>query len=361
MEWVETTGKTLEQAKEAALEQLGVAEGDAEFVVIQEPRPGLFGRWRGEARVRARVRPTRPRPKRSHDRRRRQRYNGGRERGSTALEVRDEGQDEPVAARSSGPGALVVSPPEGEQNGKLAGSPGGNRRRRNRGRGRSHRNSGSVRTGEATSQVPASSAAADVDGHDARPVDQRDLEMPRGAATDVVVESDHGRQGEGTVVEVNGAEQAELSVRFLEGLLEAMGIPATVRGAYEAERGVVLEIQGEGLGPLVGPAGATMAALQEVARAHLQRQTKGQSERLVLDVAGYRARRVAALERFTRQVAEEVLRTGEARALEPMSAADRKVVHDTVAAMQGVTTRSEGEEPRRFTVIVPAGDAEQAS
>lgn len=162
------------------------------------------------------------------------------------------------------------------------------------------------------------------------------------------------------MIEVNGTEQAELTVRFLEGLLETMGIPATVHGDYEAERGVVVEIRGEGLGSLVGPAGATMAALQEVARAHLQRRTKGQSERLVLDVAGYRARRIAALERFTRQIADEVLRTGEARALEPMSAADRKVVHDTVAAIEGVTTRSEGEEPRRFTVIVPADNAEQA-
>jgi spoIIIJ-associated protein len=63
MEWVETTGKTVEEAKELALDQLGVAEDDAEFEIVEEPRPGLFGRVRGEARVRARVKPTRPRPK----------------------------------------------------------------------------------------------------------------------------------------------------------------------------------------------------------------------------------------------------------------------------------------------------------
>ena len=62
MEWVETTGKSVEEAKETALDQLGVDEGDAEFEVVEEPKPGLFGRIRGEARVRARVRPTRPRP-----------------------------------------------------------------------------------------------------------------------------------------------------------------------------------------------------------------------------------------------------------------------------------------------------------
>src|SRR5947208_9881042 len=63
MEWVETTGRSVEEAKELALDQLGVLEDDAEFDVLEEPRAGLFGRTRGEARVRARVRPTQPRPK----------------------------------------------------------------------------------------------------------------------------------------------------------------------------------------------------------------------------------------------------------------------------------------------------------
>ena len=72
MEWVETTGRTTEEAKDHALDQLGVDESDAEFEIVEEPRPGLFGRIRGEARVRARVRPTAPRPKTERrDRRRR--------------------------------------------------------------------------------------------------------------------------------------------------------------------------------------------------------------------------------------------------------------------------------------------------
>ena len=71
MEWVETTGRTIEEAKNIALDQLGVAEDDADFEVVEEPKPGLFGRTRGEARVRARVRPTSPRGK------------GGERRGAT--------------------------------------------------------------------------------------------------------------------------------------------------------------------------------------------------------------------------------------------------------------------------------------
>ena len=76
MEWVEFAGKTVEEAKELALDQLGVAEADAEVVVLAEPKSGLFGRTRGEARVRARIRPVGPRPKRERSR---DRSRGGRE------------------------------------------------------------------------------------------------------------------------------------------------------------------------------------------------------------------------------------------------------------------------------------------
>lgn len=88
MEWVETTGRTIEDAKDAALDQLGVDEQDAEFEVLEEPKPGLFGRLRGEARVRARVRPTRPRPKEDRRDRRRGRR-GDEERGQERTPNRD--------------------------------------------------------------------------------------------------------------------------------------------------------------------------------------------------------------------------------------------------------------------------------
>ena len=69
MEWVETTGKTIEDARELALDRLGVAADDAEFEVLESPRPGLFGRMRGEARLKARVRPAQVRPKQERRRR----------------------------------------------------------------------------------------------------------------------------------------------------------------------------------------------------------------------------------------------------------------------------------------------------
>jgi spoIIIJ-associated protein len=92
-----------------------------------------------------------------------------------------------------------------------------------------------------------------------------------------------------------------------------------------------------------------------VTRAVVQRQCPSRTDRILVDVAGYRERRSAALKRFSVQIAEEVLASGQEKALEPMSPADRKAVHDAINEMSGVQTRSEGEDPNRHIVIAPAG------
>ena len=89
-------------------------------------------------------------------------------------------------------------------------------------------------------------------------------------------------------------------------------------------------------------------------RAVVQHGLSGRSARLRVDVGGYRERRREALAAFARQVADEVRESQVERGLEPMSPPDRKVVHDTVAEIEGVATSSEGEEPRRRVVIRPA-------
>src|SRR6266849_7739226 len=101
MEWVETTGRSIEEAKDAALDQLGVDENDAEFEIVEEPKFGLFGRLRSEARVRARVRPTKPRTK--EDRRDRRRRRGG----STGDAAAD--KPGPVVSAESSPTRAAVA------------------------------------------------------------------------------------------------------------------------------------------------------------------------------------------------------------------------------------------------------------
>ena len=148
-------------------------------------------------------------------------------------------------------------------------------------------------------------------------------------------------------------EQVESSVRFVEGLLDAFELDAEVSGVTVDDDTGEVHINGTDLGVLIGPKGATLMAIQDLLRTAVQRKTGIRNGRLYLDVAGYRQKRKDALQRFSSQVADEVKSSGRAAALEPMNAADRKIVHDAINPIDGVTTHSEGEDPHRRVVISP--------
>ena len=155
-----------------------------------------------------------------------------------------------------------------------------------------------------------------------------------------------------TTTDLEPDAQAPVVADFLDGLVTAFGrdgevSPELVEDAIEAK------VVGDDLGLLIGPKGTTLNAVQELARTVVQRKATTPA-RVRVDVGGYRERRREALARFTQQVAAQVLETGSQKALEPMSPADRKVVHDTANEIDGVATLSEGEEPRRRVVIIPA-------
>jgi spoIIIJ-associated protein len=158
------------------------------------------------------------------------------------------------------------------------------------------------------------------------------------------------------VTETELARQQEVIGTFLQGLVDAFDFDATLSTSIVLDdEAVDATIEGSELGLPIGPKGQTLQAVQELARSVVQRKMPAERHgRIRIDVAGYRQRRREALERFARQVADDVLATGTTRALEPMSAADRKVVHDTVNENDGVRTISEGEEPRRRVVVAPA-------
>lgn len=151
------------------------------------------------------------------------------------------------------------------------------------------------------------------------------------------------------------ADQKEAVEEFLSGLLTAFGLrEATVTCKEEEDNVLAVDVQGGELGLLVGPKGHTLQALLELTRSMVQRKFVGQDHlRIHLDVAGYRKRRQEALERFAKQVAEDVAESGRSKALDPMPASDRKVIHDVVNTMEGVVTGSEGDEPYRRVVINP--------
>ncbi len=308
MEWVEITGRTLAEAKEAALDHLGVAEEDAEFEILAEPRSGIFGIGRAEARVRARVRPTRPRPKGERRSRRRGPGHGagGERRPRDRVQGGRGGTDEETSTPASPQKVAADGGPAGADRGRRRTSKGSEARRKREARP----DSGSV-TAEKGAQVE--------DG-------------------------------------MTLAEQGEMAKDFLTGVLERLEMEASVEIDELDEETLELRVVGSDLGLLIGPKGVTLGSLQELTRTVVQRRSGGRTGRLLVDVGGYRQKRRAALERFAHQVAEEVRESGVEEVLEPMSPPDRKVIHDTINSLPGVGTRSQGEEPRRSVVVVPSGD-----
>lgn len=148
-------------------------------------------------------------------------------------------------------------------------------------------------------------------------------------------------------------DQATVAEEFLAGLLAAFGLEGDVQTRID-EDVLYLDVIGEQTEALVGPKGATMYSVLELTRTTVQRRTFG-APRMRIDIAGYGARRREALTIYTGKLAEQVIASGGEMMLEPMNAADRKVVHDAAAAIAGVRTYSEGEEPRRAVVIAAIG------
>lgn len=274
MEWVEFTARTVEEAKEMALDRLGVAADDADFEVLAEPKPGLFGRLRGEARVRARVRPTQARQKLDRrDRRSRQKTDGA-------------------------PAPKVAKP-------RSQGGP--------------------------TQQRPKPAPAAKAET-DAAPAQEKQENQA-----------------------VSARQVGDEARKFIDELVAAFSFEGTTELIEDGDD-LEIRVHGENLGLLVGPRGTTLQAVQDLARVASQRRLGDHDTRLRVDIGGYRQRRKEALDRFAVQMAEEVKQSGIARVLEPMSSADRKIVHDALSGVAGISTRSEGDDPYRRVVITPGDE-----
>jgi spoIIIJ-associated protein len=277
MEWVEFTARTLEEAKDLALDRLGVAADDAEFEILAEPKPGLFGRLRGEARVRARVRPAQARQKVDRRERRPRKSESGEAAPKTSKPRAQAGPKQPARPRQ--PAAAATST-------------------------------------EVEEAIPP------------RTKEQHD---------------------------VNARQVGDEARKFIDELVTAFAFTGTTELIEDGDD-LEVRVHGENLGLLVGPRGTTLQAVQDLARVASQRRLGDHDTRLRVDIGGYRQRRKEALDRFAVQMAEEVKQSGVARVLEPMSAADRKVVHDSLSEMAGISTRSEGDDPYRRVVITPAND-----
>ena len=159
--------------------------------------------------------------------------------------------------------------------------------------------------------------------------------------------------------EVDVEAQAEVVGEFLEGLVASFGLEGTVATRVEDEL-IIADLTGEQTEALVGQKGAIMQSVGELVRTVVQRKTHRRA-RLRLDIGGYLERRREALTIYANRLAQQVLDEGGELMLESMNPADRKVVHDAVADIEGVRSFSEGEEPRRSVVISLAPGVEPRS
>ncbi len=146
-------------------------------------------------------------------------------------------------------------------------------------------------------------------------------------------------------------EQAEIIGAFLRGLLVAFGLEGVVETRVEEDI-IYADVTGGQTEALIGKHGVVLESILELCKTVIQRRTR-ESARIRLDIGGYRERRREALGIYARRLAEQVLEEQAEIMLEPMNAADRKVIHDAVAEVEGVRTYSEGEEPKRSVVLSP--------
>jgi spoIIIJ-associated protein len=145
-------------------------------------------------------------------------------------------------------------------------------------------------------------------------------------------------------------QEGDIAADYLEELLDIADLDGDLDMDVEGDRAAV-SIVGADLSQLVGPRGEVLDALQELTRLAVYRET-GERSRLMLDISGYRAQKREELVKLAEETVAQVKESGESVSLDPMSPFERKVVHDAVAAA-GLSSESEGVEPRRFVVVLP--------
>ena len=326
MEWIETTGSTLDEAKERALDRLGVAEDELEYEVLEEATSRMLGLKKTDARVRARVRPASPRSKTERrDRNRRGDRSRGRDKRS-----------------GNGKGRSGAKKDSSESNAR-SDEDKGSRADENRDASESGRRRGGRSDGRSADRNTTGGSGRDRGGK-LQSTEKATAGNGRG-----------NREEKADVEKMDLATQAEITEGFLQGLLDKMGLDARVASTIDEDR-LTVEAHGLNLGLAIGQGGDTVRAITELSRTIIQRKSQGSAAgSLIVDVGGYRERRRSFLEDFARTQAEAVLEDGQARALEPMAAADRKVIHDVVGEIEGVSTASEGSDTSRRVVILAEG------
>ncbi|MEX1021053.1 MAG: RNA-binding cell elongation regulator Jag/EloR [Litorilinea sp.] len=321
----EFTGKTVEEATEAGLAQLGLSAAQAHIEVISRGSRGIFGIGSEPARVRI----------------------GQRAAAST-----------PPAAPPSAPAASALPPPDAPTHATPVPD-------RDAGvHDTSSRAGATVPAG--TSEAASSDAStSDIGKSDPSPVtatvsDAAGSHAATSASADATQSSTDvagDEIAEGDREDVDETELARLASELLEQLVTHMGFTCTIAGEWrepeddESERFLHLDIHGNDLGALIGRRGETLASIQYLVRLMVNQHIR-QWKPIIVDVENYKERRNTQLTQLAMRMAEQVSESGRAMSLEPMPANERRIIHLTLRDHPDVYTQSSGEGERRKVHIV---------
>lgn len=294
------TGKTVEEAKDQAAAAFGAAVKDIHFEILEEPKKGLFGRLKGEARVKAEYEPL-----------------------MTQTPVKA-----PKPAAPITPAAQVAPAPQAAP---TAPAP----------------------TAPAAQPAPEKPAADIAPVKEAAPTAAPEAKAAPVKEAPATEEPAHHPAAvlPATLEELSDEHKAklQLAIDYISSILRQMGL-SDAHTVSMIDGGVLICFDGDGSGTLIGRRGDTLDALQYLAS---MIANKGDKEyfRITLDSCGYREKRRKTLEELAVKISKSVIRTGRSTTLEPMNPYERRIIHSAVSAIDGVTSRSVGEEPFRKVVI----------
>jgi spoIIIJ-associated protein len=202
-------------------------------------------------------------------------------------------------------------------------------------------------SGEATESVgdPTADPVAGAPDDQAEPA----IDADETDETDVAEDGGEVDRGEEALTPQDLDDEADAAADFLEGLLDAMDLPGDLRLRVHDDHAEI-EVVEIGSGALIGRRGQTLEAIQELLRCALQREFQRRA-RVKVDAEGYRARRLEKLVEKAEEAIDLVIDTGEPQRLEPMDVFERKAVHQIVAEVEGLLSRSQGREPARRVII----------
>ena len=321
-----TTGKTIDEAVETALAQLGLTRDDVTYQVISLPKSGFFGIGAVPAKVQVTYEAPDLKPAKPEKKEEPKADAAPKAEAAPRIALSSASRSKPKAdAAPRTEKKPVEKKPEPKPEVKAAPAP-------------------------KAEPKPEAPKAAPAPKAEKKPVEKKPVEKKERAPKAPKAETAPKTEPKREYVPAAPGSNEEKIEQFIAGLLENMGSKAVPHCWAESENSYRVELTGEGLGFLIGRRGETLDAIQHLANYAVNRSVDGHV-RINVDAECYREKREDSLRRYARKKAQQVLKNRRRTTLEPMNAYERHVIHAALQDMDNITTHSTGTEPNRRVVI----------